>query len=164
VTRLTESVIRTAPLGGGMPFIDCDALGLDKTRVKWVLENATIPVAMMVRNVDALPKPLPKNAVLGKGAAWGEAFNLFGTLDLILLDPDRGYVLRKLIETAPPPTLIFNYLVSNVDKLRHLRGLLCYLDEAILQKKPDEWFYEFLAFGMKPMGEKVYLKYRIGKG
>lgn len=145
-------------------FVDAECLKLRADDIKWILKNSVRPVIILAKNRSKL-KHLPrKNVEVLERNPWGVDLNIFKCLDTILKERDRQKVLSYLEETKPPPIVIFNWLVSNVDRIGN-RSFLEYLDRSILNKKPAIWFYQFLAFGIKTVQAGfIRYQYRIGRG
>jgi len=145
-------------------FVDCDDLKINAKDIKWIIENAQMNVVLLVRNREKL-KRLPKSISVMEHNKWGESVDIFECLNTVFKSKDRQSVLKYLLDKKPPPLLLFNWMASNIDKIRN-ENLLMYLDEKILHKKSPEWFYEFLAFGVRPIPARGFIRYqyRIGKG
>jgi len=142
-------------------FVDADNLNLTSLDIKWICENSKFPTLILVRNREKLKSISPNIKVIEK-REWGKSFDIFECLNIILKERDRTKVLNYLNEVRPPALLLFNWLISNIDQIGNI-PLLMYLDEHILNKKSVEWFYEFLALGIKPVSKYIRYKYRIRK-
>jgi hypothetical protein len=148
--------VATAPY-----LVYANQLKLTPSEVIWIFNNTVIGVVVIDENL-ARYKNLPKDVKVVKKKV---DFNLFDILDMVCSNPERGTVYKVLKYCAPPPMLIYSWLVSNSQKLGEKnRSVLEFIDCYVLNKKSANWFYEFLAFCLKPVKQKIRFDYKLSKG
>ena len=79
-------------------------------------------------------------------SAWGDApqsmeCDIFTLLMEYLRNPNRDFMLKKLLKNKPPDTQIMTWLVENI----HPNKLL-FIDGRVRRRWPNKYFYELLAY------------------